>query len=72
VAIFSSAPRARTIAERLNRSGGEAVVRPGDDPADPSFVVVLRFADSPEGYRAVGQVIQTADLADLVTVPRPH
>jgi hypothetical protein len=48
------------------------MVRAGTDPSDPSFAVVLRFPDTPDGYRSAAHTIEAADLAGLVALPAPH
>ncbi len=72
LAIFSTANRAQGIVNRLKQNGGDAMVRAGTDPSDPSFAVVLRFPDTPDGYRSAAQTIEAADLAGLVALPAPH
>lgn len=72
LAIFPTAARAKSIAERLAQNGANVTVVPGPDPTDPSYSVTVHFPDTPEGYRATTQSIEGANLSGVVSLPAPH
>jgi len=72
LAIFSTPQRAKGIADKLNQNGGDAAVVPSPDPSDPSYSVVMRFVDTPEGYRKATLAIESANLSGLVSLPAPR